>query len=1072
MDRADLGSIVWASRSLTERLAVTSRTVSGFRDAPRDMAARRFQRYFELAGRGSSEVLQRRLSWDGLDTDTLRDLLADSPPPDDPELPSWTGTLESVVDASRGPFAETEAAGRYAFEDVWRPAAELARERLVARVGEAVPVDDLVDALLAYLCEISAPTLDREFTERRPVGLRLLAKLLPDSAAQPPRTRYHRFVQDLVADGLLSLFRSYPVLARLVATTIDDWVDTQTEFLSRLGCDLPALYGRLVEPGASVTGFDASMSDRHHGGRSVVIVRFSDGSKVVYKPRDLRIEVAFNRLVEWANRETRDEFGLRVLDVVARAGYGWVEYAPHAPADSPAAVRRYYRRSGRLLCLLYVLGATDCHDGNLIASGDQPVLVDLEALVDHQLGWLDVPDEERAVLSADVDHLWDSVLRTGMLPTWTLGRDKNHAVDISALGCPDDASAERTRPGWRFRNTDYMIDCRVAGAPDVERNVLFHDGAMVSPHDHVDSIVDGFVEMYRVVERNRSRLLGVHGAIAALDGLPVRFIFRDTQTYGLLIEHSLDPRFLRDGLDRSIELEFLGRALVHSVDRPAEWPIVAAEIAALERLDVPHFQTTTCSTDLPVGSGVVERLFAEPGFERTRNRIARMHSADCELQTQMIRGSFFAKLANNDTKSLAVSSVSAMPTRSGGDFVEHAHHIARELDTRAIELGGDGLSWMNLEYQVQNQRFAYQPVNASLYEGVCGIALFLAGYGLVADDARARSIAARSLYAFRRMLRAHRRGNRDRLPAALGLGGGVGLGSVVYAMTTIGQLLRDDLLIEDALALSELLTPDFVHKDADLDALSGSAGAILGFLKLHQATGDADALDKATWCGDHLLDSRTRIDDRVSAWKTPADEVPLGGMAHGTTGITMALARLHGVVGKPEYLAAATEGLAYESGLFDPALGSWRDLRDSAHESVAKTADGWCNGAAGYGLSRLSILRTSPQAVDVRDIETAVHAVAGRPLVALDSLCCGNFGRADFLLAAATGLRRPDLADDARELASSALQRAQDAGGYEFIPTVPKSVFSPGFFRGSAGTGYALLRLARPDLLPSVLIWD
>jgi lantibiotic modifying enzyme len=37
---------------------------------------------------------------------------------------------------------------------------------------------------------------------------------------------------------------------------------------------------------------------------------------------------------------------------------------------------------------------------------------------------------------------------------------------------------------------------------------------------------------------------------------------------------------------------------------------------------------------------------------------------------------------------------------------------------------------------------------------------------------------------------------------------------------------------------------------------------------------------------------------------------------------------------------------------------------------------------------------------------------------------------------------------------------------------LPKQVDNPSFFQGTAGIGYELLRMARPDLLPSVLLWE
>jgi lantibiotic modifying enzyme len=49
--------------------------------------------------------------------------------------------------------------------------------------------------------------------------------------------------------------------------------------------------------------------------------------------------------------------------------------------------------------------------------------------------------------------------------------------------------------------------------------------------------------------------------------------------------------------------------------------------------------------------------------------------------------------------------------------------------------------------------------------------------------------------------------------------------------------------------------------------------------------------------------------------------------------------------------------------------------------------------------------------------------------------------------------------------------RAEDSGTFALHPLLPKGVYSPGFFQGTAGIGYELLRIAHPDMLPSVLLW-
>ncbi len=68
------------------------------------------------------------------------------------------------------------------------------------------------------------------------------------------------------------------------------------------------------------------------------------------------------------------------MRVLVRDGYGWVEHVAAAACESGEEIERFYRRQGELLALLYVLDAADIHSENLIAAGEHPFLVDLEAL--------------------------------------------------------------------------------------------------------------------------------------------------------------------------------------------------------------------------------------------------------------------------------------------------------------------------------------------------------------------------------------------------------------------------------------------------------------------------------------------------------------------------------------------------------------------------------------------------------------------------------------------------------------------------------------------------------------------
>ena len=103
---------------------------------------------------------------------------------------------------------------------------------------------------------------------------------------------------------------------------------------------------------------------------------FSGGAKIIYKPRGLRMDVAWQDLVAWL-RERDPTSRLRAPVALDSGDYGWVEYIePGRPSD-PAA---YYRSAGELVALAWICGGSDFHEENVIATEYGPVLIDLETL--------------------------------------------------------------------------------------------------------------------------------------------------------------------------------------------------------------------------------------------------------------------------------------------------------------------------------------------------------------------------------------------------------------------------------------------------------------------------------------------------------------------------------------------------------------------------------------------------------------------------------------------------------------------------------------------------------------------
>jgi lantibiotic modifying enzyme len=93
-------------------------------------------------------------------------------------------------------------------------------------------------------------------------------------------------------------------------------------------------------------------------------------------------------------------------------------------------------------------------------------------------------------------------------------------------------------------------------------------------------------------------------------------------------------------------------------------------------------------------------------------------------------------------------------------------------------------------------------------------------------------------------------------------------------------------------------------------------------------------------------------------------------------------------------------------------------------------------------------------------------------LQGIDHLCCGNFGRIEVCLVASRQFTHSGLLEAAQKNAAWVMSRAEKTGNFYLFPGFPSEVYHPGFFQGTAGIGYELLRLANPDLLPSVLLWE
>lgn len=1055
------------------------------------VAQARLQRWCETAAQGDWQRFGQRLARDGLDPERVRPALGHVAIAAD-QIPPWVKRLREALEIAQslGIAWNEQGAGLQdrcfdpgapiPFEELFLPFVELGRQRLLAapeanyaRLSERCQAS-LDRDLLRWLSFIGARTFFQVFSAFRAIQRQ-------ENSVPPGRSAkyyYNAFIAQQLQGGLGRLLEDYSVLARLLMIKTNQWVETTLEFLDRLQADWSAIQclggantpNDQLDPFEQLALLDPGLSDPHCGGRTVIALTFKSGLKVVYKPRDLGIEHAYEELIGWLNARGLNP-PLLTRSLLDRSTHGWALFVEPQPCRNHNEARQFYHRAGMLLALFYALSGIDYHHENMIAAGAHPVPIDHEMLMSPLLQTVeDLDDPDQPLKDLRIN---DSVLDVGLLPLWERGPD-GALYDISGLGAGIIEAEPQRLPRWSKINTDLMERTWETAASPSSRapNLpMLIDGTLLPPQLFVEQLTLGFKHMYRLLLTCLPALLQPSGPLRSFKGLTTRFTFRKTALYWALLERSLAPKLLRDGAEYTIHLELLSRAFTAPDTPIALWPILQAEQRALAQLDIPYFPLLNDSRDLRANGVLIDRCFVVSGYQSAMIHLGRLSEEDLQEQICLIRLALanMQGISSQQARTPAIDDTGdtlreALPPQQ---LITHAIAIGELLSKRAIRSAG-GVTWLQFAYDMRIGRYRLKLLGDDFYSGVCGVALYLAALGAYINDPRYRQLALDALQPLRKALVTSTKSAALR---SLGIGGAAGLGGMCYALARMSGWCEETALLDDALRVAAWITPEKIDQDQALDVISGAAGALLSLLALYETCGESTLMDQALACGHQLLERRVQSPSGLWAWPTLEGKL-LTGFSHGAAGIAYALLRLAALTSEKTFHMAAIEAIRYEQSLFDPNEGNWPDLRSAPPEMPHRMV-GWCHGAPGIGLARLAGLPMVDTPAIRAEIEAALATTQRFHIQDLDQLCCGNLGRAEFLLAAATALKRPSLGILAQQQTAQIVGRAEQQGGYRLNPMLQPAgdCYEPGLFQGLAGIGYTLLRMADPSKFPVLLLW-
>lgn len=843
---------------------------------------------------------------------------------------------------------------------------------------------------------------------------------------------YHRF------------YLKFPVLGRWLAQITRLLADYGRELVEHLTADAAdiaeAFFGQEIVAFGSVR---VGKSDYHAGARSVafVAVDLADGSAgtFVYKPRCIRSEAAMQSLL---GRLANDGvLGFVTRAVLPRDGYGYEALIPAGcnRLESRAEVEEVYAELGGYLGIFYVLGGGDLHFENVLVAAGHAYVCDCETA----LGVL--PQGQ----GRPPGTLLDSVFKTGLLE-WPRGTASAAGAPAGEMRISGYAGGEAydmpiAVPQVNDRRLTFEAAVTHKMGVHVEptaSNRVYLSDELIRPQDFADSITAGFNRVYEWFQRQPEK--AVSRVFDSFAGASARFINWGTQIYSQLLISARHPKCLMEPLEVDL--------LVNTVRTfPRTWDhdgvLADRELASMWRLDVPIFTAAVQGRQLVHDhSEQIPSYLEVAPLDYAADRIRWLSEKNRAQQSQYIAAS------------LSTAEVSSP------SFVAAAMDYASQIGWRLCRMLREPSApapWTS--YQLTGDEIVEVDVEADLYHGSAGIALFLAYLNHLVPQPDFRQAAERAL------THAIRHYNKQRMGAFQGVAG------LMYLLLHLHHLWQDEKLLDLALQLSHDLPP-LIEDDKSFDVLRGAAGVIPVLLSLADRTGGR-GLDLAHRCAAHLLHC-AEADGAGLSWPLadPGEALAnLTGFSHGAGGIGWALIALGCRADRPEYIAAGRRAFAYEARYFDETAQDWYDLRANPGGTVRAGrhfANAWCNGAAGIGLSRVSSWARlgGNDELLLREARQALAATMRNfPRLMNDTLCHGRAGNAELFLRFAQLCDEPAFRLEANVQVQTQWRNLDEA---QAGLTTNSASFFPGLMLGISGFGMHFLRLAQPDLVPSVLLLD
>ncbi|WP_368650816.1 type 2 lanthipeptide synthetase LanM family protein [Bacillus inaquosorum] len=799
---------------------------------------------------------------------------------------------------------------------------------------------------------------------------------------------------------------------------------------------------------------NAGGGDSHCGAKSVSIILFDTGDKLVYKPRNMDLEQNFNRFIDWINSLKIPGFlNLSTAKVYSASSFGWMEYVQHNELKREEDASKYYSRIGQLLSLLYIFNSKDFHHENIIANGENPILIDLETLFHG-----DLKKETYGLSAQEISEklIDESVCSIYLLPNRVVFSKANNAgfLDVGGLSGGNVQKATVKTSTIQNQSTDQVRIVRDYGFITPEKNLPLYDKRVQNASDHVQTIKQSFNLFYNWIRENKELLI-LNITKFFKEG-QCRLIIKPTHLYSSLLNSSFHPDLIQTPLHREIFLTRIGLSKFEEYHEH----FFSNEYNDLKKGDIPYFYMDLNSRFVKnsYGEKVTGITLKKSPIEDVKMKINMLNSEDLKKQLNFIELSFLYSEFEDDKAmtDIVFNQTSENLKRNVNIELMLAKQIGDYLITEAVEGVNDNnkeMTWLGvMVYGKEESLTEVSGVGSDLYKGNSGIAMFFSYLYKSTNEYKYKEAAIKSLNYVAAYINGLLELKDNDLNFELNFGGFSGIGGMLYALYHSGVQLKEEQFIELAIQGTEIIKK-YSEDIQSEDIIAGITGAISAILSIYKDTKISNVRQKLYEVLKTLyfrlleIVNVKTIDDEPE-WNKVAEGYT--GYAHGSSGISGSLIQLYSVFKDELILHLITSSLKFERHLYSDEQKNWY-----IQSSKNNLSNGWCHGAPGILLNRM-ILKANgyhDESIDT-EIEIAIKTTIKNGFGNNLTLCHGDFGNLLIL----------DFTADV--LADSVLKKYCENTYVQMLDEIKRIIDNPrdpnkyllGLMIGLSGYGYFILK--------------